>query len=81
MTASEIVRLASFGTLVEAHACRLALEQEGIRCQVVGDYLTAGYGLGLLPGTYAEVWVRHEDLDRARAILGAQNTTAVAHQD
>jgi hypothetical protein len=49
----------------------MALEREGIRCRVVGEYLTAGYGGGVA-GMYPEVWVHVEDLKKARAILGAR---------
>lgn len=64
----EIVRLASAGTLQEAHAWQAALAAEGIRCRVVGEYLTQGFGVGVL-GMYPEVWVYGRDLDRARAAL------------
>jgi hypothetical protein len=69
MNEPEIVRVASAGTLQEAHAWRMALEQEGIRCQVVGEYLTAGYGMGVLPNEYPEVWVHRADLEKAKAVL------------
>jgi hypothetical protein len=71
MSESEIVRLASAGTLQEAHAWRMALEREGIRCRVVGEYLAAGYGLGVV-GMSPEVWVHGEDLEKARAVLAAR---------
>jgi hypothetical protein len=67
-----IVRLASAATLQEAYAWRVLLEQEGIRCQVVGDYLTEGYGVGV-PGMYPEVWIHRDDLEKARAILEAHS--------
>jgi hypothetical protein len=69
MQQDEIVCLATASTPVEAHVWREALEAEGIRCQVVGDYLDAG--VGDIPGIRPEVWVHHEDLERARAILEA----------
>jgi hypothetical protein len=66
--AKELVRLIDAGTLQEAALIRAALERAGIRSQVMGENLTAGFGAGL-PGIYPEVWVRAEDLARARAVL------------
>jgi hypothetical protein len=66
-----IVRLSSAGTLQEADAWRLALEQHGVRCKVVGDYLTAGHGVGVA-GMCPEVWIHAEDWDKAKAILSAR---------
>ena len=40
----ELTRLATATTPIEAHIWQQALEEEGIRCQVVGDYLDAGIG-------------------------------------
>jgi len=68
MTSDQIVRLANAGTLQEAHTWQAALDAEGIRCRVVGEYLTQGFGVGV-PGMYPEVWVYGRDLDRARAVL------------
>jgi hypothetical protein len=63
----EIVRLATAANPVQAHVWQEALEEEGIRCQVVGDYLDAG--LGDIPGLRAEVWVHRGDLERAEVVL------------
>jgi hypothetical protein len=63
----DLVRLAVAGNPFQAHIWQQALEQEGIRCQVLGDYLDAG--LGDIPGFSAEVWVETADLARAEAIL------------
>jgi len=65
----DIVRLATAPNPVAAHIWQEALEAEGIRCQVVGDYLDAG--LGDIPGLSAELWVHKEDVARAEAILRA----------
>jgi len=64
----DLVRLAAAANPFQAHIWQQALEQEGIRCQVLGDYLDAG--LGDIPGLSAEVWVENADLARAEAILG-----------
>jgi hypothetical protein len=69
MKDDEIVHLASAVNPVEAHVWQQALEEEGIRSQVVGDYLDAG--IGDMPGFRAEVWVHRDDVERARAILAA----------
>ena len=63
----EIVRLAGAANPLQAHIWQQALQQEGIRCQVLGDYLDAG--IGDIPGMGAEVWVEAADLARAEAIL------------
>ena len=63
----DVVRLAAAANPFQAHIWQQALEQEGIRCQVLGDYLDAG--LGDIPGFSAEVWVETADLARAEAIL------------
>lgn len=65
--AHDLVRLAAAVNPFEAHIWQQALEQEGIRCQVLGDYLDAG--VGDIPGIEAEVWVKAADLERAEAIL------------
>jgi hypothetical protein len=66
--ADDIVRLATAPTPMLAHIWEQALNAEGIRCKVVGDYLDAG--LGDLPGLRAELWVHRADVARAEAILG-----------
>ena len=63
----EVVRLAAAANSFQAHIWQQALEQEGIRCQVLGDYLDAG--IGDIPGFSAEVWVETADLARSEAIL------------
>ena len=63
----DIVRVATAANPVEAHIWEEALEGEGIRAKVVGDFLDAG--IGDIPGFKAEVWVRRQDLARAEEIL------------
>ena len=63
----DIVRLAAAANPFQAHIWQQALQQEGIHCQVLGDYLDAG--LGDIPGFSAEVWVETADLARAEVIL------------
>ncbi len=63
----DLVRLAAAANPFQAHIWQQALEQEGIHCQVLGDYLDAG--LGDIPGFSAEVWVETADFARAEAIL------------
>ena len=64
---NDVVRLATANNPVQAHIWQQALEDEGIHCHVVGDYLDAG--IGDVPGIGAELWVHPEDLARAEAIL------------
>jgi Putative prokaryotic signal transducing protein len=63
----DIVQLTTAPNPAEAHLWQQVLEEEGIRAQVVGDYLDAG--IGDIPGFRAEVWVHRDDVERARAIL------------
>ncbi len=63
----DFVRLAAAANPFQAHIWQQALEQEGIRCQVLGDYLDAG--LGDLAGFSPEVWVQTADFARAEAFL------------
>jgi len=71
----DLVRLAAAANPFQAHIWEQALEQEGIRCQVLGDYLDAG--IGDIPGFSAEVWVEAADLARAEAILRQHSEEAV----
>ena len=63
----ELTRLATATNPIEAHIWQQALEEKGIRCQVVGDFLDAG--IGNIPGIGAEVWVEAADVVRAEAFL------------
>jgi hypothetical protein len=63
----DLVRLAAAANPFQAHIWQQALQKEGIRCQVLGDYLDAG--IGDIPGMGAEVWVEAADLARAEGIL------------
>jgi hypothetical protein len=71
----DIVRVATAANAQEAHIWRQALEAEGIRCRVVGDFLQTG-AFANLPAATAEVWVYQEDLERARAILARHTELA-----
>jgi hypothetical protein len=64
---TDLVRLATAGNSVLAHIWQQALQDEGIHCQVLGDYLDAG--IGDISGITAEVWVEAADAVRAEAIL------------
>lgn len=63
----DLVRLTTAANSFQAHIWQQGLEREGIRCQVLGDYLYGG--IGDIPGITAEVWVEPADLARAEAIL------------
>jgi len=64
---NDFVRLAAAANPFQAHIWEQALQQEGVSCQVLGDYLEAG--LGDIPGFSAEVWVQAANLARAEVIL------------
>jgi hypothetical protein len=67
MRSDDIVRLVTAPNPFVAHAWQQALEEQGIRAQVVGDYLEAG--VGNMPGLTPEVWVHRDDVTRAQEIL------------
>jgi hypothetical protein len=75
----DVVRLAIADNPVQAHIWQQAMEEEGITCQVVGDYLDAG--LGNIPGLKAELWVHQEDVERARAVLAEAQKRRAAEPD
>jgi|SRR5690242_8172101 hypothetical protein len=63
----DIVRLATAVNPLQAHIWEQALQEAGIRCKVVGDFLDAG--VGDIPGVSAEVWVHRDDLAQAEEVL------------
>ena len=63
----KLVRLTTAPNPFEAHLWCQALVEEGIPCQVLGDYLDAG--IGNVPGMMAELWVDAANADRAQQIL------------
>jgi len=79
----DLIRLATAANPFQAHIWEHALEDEGIRCEVLGDYLDAG--IGDVPGLSPEVWVKTVDLYRADAILrqhrdGSEDTARPAQK-
>jgi hypothetical protein len=72
------VRLVTAENPAQAHIWEQALQAEGIRCKVVGDYLDASFGD--LPGVKPELWVRRRSVQRAEDVLNeiAANTEKVA---
>jgi hypothetical protein len=79
MDRDDVVRLATAANPQEAHVWQQALADEGIRSQVVGDYLDASFGD--IPGLKPELWVHRADLERARAILEAHHVTHPAGEE
>lgn len=63
----EIVRLATASNPAQAHIWAQGLQNAGIRCRVVGDYLDVG--IGDIPGVQAEIWVRQNKLAEAEQVL------------
>jgi len=63
----DIVRISTAPNPAQAHIWQQMLEQEGIKAQVVGDFLDAG--IGDIPGLSAEIWVHRNDAERAKALL------------
>jgi hypothetical protein len=75
----EIVRLVTAPNPAEAHIWQQALQDEGIKAEVVGDFLDAG--LGNIPGIKAELWVRKQDVDRATEILRRSQESKPADEE
>lgn len=69
LSKEEIVVLATAPNPAQAHIWEIELREAGIQCKVVGDYLDAG--IGDISGLRAELWVRHQDVERAKKVLGA----------
>ncbi len=67
-TPDEIVRVASAASVAEAYGWRQALQDEGISCKVVGEYL-GGFGIVPTGSVTPEVWVHRNDELRAREVL------------
>lgn len=66
----DIVRVGTASSVPEAYAWRQALQDEGINCKVVGEYLgVGGFGTIAAGNIAPEVWVHASDIDRARSIL------------
>jgi hypothetical protein len=63
----ELVTVTRAPNPAQAHIWENALRDEGIRCQVVGDYLDAG--IGDISGIEPEIWVKREDLAQAQEVL------------
>jgi hypothetical protein len=65
--ADQVVCLTTARNPAQAHIWGNALREEGIHCQVVGDYLDAG--IGDVSGLQAEIWVKRQDMIQAQAFL------------
>jgi putative signal transducing protein len=63
----DIVKLATASNPAQAHIWQEALRDEGIACEVVGDFLDLGFTGH--PGQTAELWVHRDLLSRAREVL------------
>lgn len=63
----EVISLTRAPNPAQAHIWENALRDEGIRCQVVGDYLDAG--IGDISGVEPEIWVNRQDVAQAQAVL------------
>jgi len=71
----DIVRLATAENPAQAHIWEKALQAEGIRCMVVGDYLDASFGD--IPGLKPELWVLRQNSRRAEAIINEKSVVVV----
>jgi hypothetical protein len=79
MQKDDVVRLVTASNPQEAHVWQQALADEGIRAEVVGDYLESG--LGDVPGFRPELWVRRADVERAEAVLRAHHKEHAPDED
>ena len=72
-----LTEIATFSTSVDAHLCRMALEEAEIPCWLFNDNL-AGVHVPLGMAIGVSVRVRPEDADAAREILEAVRSGATA---
>ena len=72
-----LVEIATFSTSVDAHLCRMALEEAEIPCWIFNDHL-AGVHVPLAMVVGVSVRVRPEDEAAAREILEAVRSGATA---
>lgn len=72
-----LTEIATFGTSVDAHLCRMALEEAEISCWLFNDNL-AGVHVPLGMAIGVSVRVRPEDAEGAREILEAVRSGATA---
>lgn len=79
MQKDDVVRLVTASNLQEATLWQQALADEGIRAEVVGDYLEVG--VGNTPGLRPELWVHRDDAARAEEILRAHQKEHPAGED
>jgi hypothetical protein len=63
----------------QAHIWENALRDEGIRCQVVGDYLDTG--IGDISGIQPEIWVKRQDMSQAQTVLQRCSQSVVDTSD
>jgi hypothetical protein len=63
----QVVSLTTAPNPAQAHIWENVLREQGIVCQVVGDYL--GAGIGDISGVQSEIWVRRQDVTQAQAVL------------
>ena len=75
----QVVSLSTAPNPVLAHIWENALREEGIHCQVVGDFLDAG--IGDISGVQPEIWINRQDMTQAQAILGRCPQSAIDSDD
>jgi hypothetical protein len=63
----QVICLITAPTTFQAHSWEGALRAEGIKCQLVGDFL--GLGIGDISGIQPEIWVTRQDWIRAKRVL------------
>jgi Putative prokaryotic signal transducing protein len=80
-TVGQVVCLITAPSLTQAHIWEKALRAEGIKFQVVGDFL--GWCSADIYGIRPEIWVRRQDFIQARRVLRqseiAEPTTAALY--
>ena len=76
MNAGQVICLIRAPNPVQAHLWESALRAQGLKFQVVGDFL--GLGFGDISGIQPEIWVRRQDFMRARRVLRECHESEVA---
>lgn len=81
----KLVTVAEFGSPIEAHLLRIRLEEEGVECFIIDEYMPLWFAPIGTGDFSVKLQVRESDKDRALQILHNKqpdnNSDTDSHQD